>query len=289
MLLFVALVSTSFTVGARISPLLDPVALTFVRFALAAMVFAVICILGRAKLRLPNFRDGLRYGWLALLLVVYFTTMFEALRLSSAFSVGIVFTFAPLFTAVVSLVVLQQRLSIAQWLALLLAGLGSLWVVSGANWQQLMSISFGPGEQIFIFGTLAYASYAPSVRLLNNGENLLSLTLWTTIFGALMLVVYGFKTIQAVQWSELEFNVWLGIIHLVVACTVVTFYLIQYASLRLPSAKVMAYVYLTPVCVAVYEAMLGAEWPVASVWAGVVLVLVAMLMLQLVLRDSPSH
>ncbi len=285
MLLFVALVSTSFTVGVRISPALDPVALTFVRFFFAAFVFAGICVVGKVTIRWPRLQDLIRYAWLAFLLVLYFTTMFEALRLASAFSVGVVFTFAPLFTAIVSRVFLGQRLSVAQWSALVVAGLGSLWVVSGANWQQLLQLNFGPGEQIFLIGTAAYASYAPSVRYLHQGESLLSLTFWTTILGAVMLGVYGYSALSSAAWTTLGAPVWLGIAHLVVACTVITFYLIQYASLHLPSAKVMAYVYLTPVCVALYEALLGNGWPEMPVWFGVLLIVIAMLTLQLFLRE----
>lgn len=289
MLLFVALVSTSFSVGVRISPFLDPVALTFVRFVLAAIVFAGVCIVKGVKLRWPTMQNAFRYAWLALLLVLYFTTMFEALRLASAFSVGVVFTFAPLFTAVVSRLFLKQELTVAQWIALLMAGLGSLWVVSGAQWHQLLSMEFGPGERVFIVGTVAYASYAPSVRLLHRGETLLSLTFWTTVFGACMLAVVGFSALRDTAWSGLDGGVWLGIAHLVVACTVITFYLIQYASLHLPSAKVMAYVYLTPVCVAVYEALLGAAWPEMPVWAGVALILASMFALQVLLRDPMTE
>lgn len=289
MLLFVALVSSSFSVGMRISPFLDPIALTFVRFVLAATVFAGVCVLGGVKLKWPIGRKLLRYTWLAFLLVIYFTTMFEALRRSSAFSIGVVFTFAPLFTAVVSRVLLKQRLSGAQWIALLLAGFGSLWVVSGAQLHQLLALNFGPGERIFLVGTVAYASYAPSVRLLHDGETLLSLTFWTTFFGAAMLGIYGYSALQNAAWSSLDAGVWQGIAHLVVACTVITFYLIQFASLHLPSAKVMAYVYLTPVCVAVYEALLGAAWPEASVWAGVALILAAMAALQVLLRDPVTE
>lgn len=280
MILFVVLVSTSFSVGSRITHALDPLALTFVRFVMACVVFALICVVAKVKLRFPTWGDSLRYAWLAFLLVLFFTTMFEGLRRSSAFSIGVVFTLAPLFTAAISWLVLKQRLAFGQWISLLLAGLGSLWVVSGADIQQLHLLDFGDGERVFFWGTLAYASYAPSVRLLNRGESLVFLTFWTTLYAAIMLGVYSLPVLLSVSWASVAYPVWLGIAHLVIACTAVTFYLIQYASLKLPSAKVMAYVYVSPICVSVYEALMGGSWPALAVWQGVALMVLAMVYLQ---------
>ncbi|HKK87194.1 MAG TPA: EamA family transporter, partial [Roseovarius sp.] len=62
-----------------------------------------------------------------------------------------------------------------------------------------------------------------------------------------------------------------------------TFVLLQYASLRLPSAKVMAYIYLTPVWVIVWMAALGEGLPPLKLLPGVGVVLVA---LALLLKDE---
>ena len=47
-----------------------------------------------------------------------------------------------------------------------------------------------------------------------------------------------------------------------------TFFLLQFAALRLPAAKVLAYNYLTPTFVILYEGLLGHGWTSASVVAG---------------------
>ena len=57
------------------------------------------------------------------------------------------------------------------------------------------------------------------------------------------------------------------------------FVLLQYASLRLPSAKVMAYTYLTPSWVICWQVALGQPVPAALIMAGVALSGVALLML----------
>ena len=58
---------------------------------------------------------------------------------------------------------------------------------------------------------------------------------------------------------------------LAVFASAVTYLLLQYASLRLPSAKVMAYTYLTPSWVILWEISLGNGAPPALVFGGVAL------------------
>ena len=55
--------------------------------------------------------------------------------------------------------------------------------------------------------------------------------------------------------------------------------LLQFATLRLPSAKVMAYTYLTPSWVILWEIALGREAPQGMVLVGVGLSVVALLLL----------
>ncbi len=55
--------------------------------------------------------------------------------------------------------------------------------------------------------------------------------------------------------------------------------LLQYATLRLPSAKVMAYTYLVPSWVIVWDLALGQSPPAPLVTVGVALTLVALFLL----------
>jgi drug/metabolite transporter (DMT)-like permease len=54
---------------------------------------------------------------------------------------------------------------------------------------------------------------------------------------------------------------------------------LQYASLRLPAAKVMAYTYLTPAWVIVWELGFGREAPPLGVLLGIILTIVALFLL----------
>jgi pimeloyl-ACP methyl ester carboxylesterase len=69
--------------------------------------------------------------------------------------------------------------------------------------------------------------------------------------------------------------------HLTIFSTAISFYLLQFGSIRLPAAKVMAYTFLIPAFVLLQETALGDPWPSLSICAGVLVIASAMAMLQL--------
>ena len=73
--------------------------------------------------------------------------------------------------------------------------------------------------------------------------------------------------------------------YVAIMATSVTFVLMQYASLRLPPAKVMAYTYLTPSWVLVWEIVLGHAVPPAPILIGVALSVIALVIL---LKEDPK-
>ncbi|MEM6421707.1 MAG: EamA family transporter, partial [Pseudomonadota bacterium] len=76
------------------------------------------------------------------------------------------------------------------------------------------------------------------------------------------------------------------ILYLGLVATAGTFLLMRYAALRLPAGKVMAYGYLVPVFVILWEGLLTGHWVAAMVWLGVGAIAGALLVL-MAETDSP--
>tara|TARA_R110002110_G_scaffold147727_19_gene338493 strand:- start:1653 stop:2051 length:399 start_codon:yes stop_codon:yes gene_type:complete len=121
------------------------------------------------------------------------------------------------------------------------------------------------------------------VRRLNKGESAVTSTFGTVFAGAILLGVYAWPDIMATDWSALPTMVWITLFYTAFFATAVTVILLQFAALRLPSAKVMAYTYLTPSWVIVWEVALGNAPPAVLVLGGVGLTILA---LALLLRDD---
>lgn len=280
MLVFAFLVSTSFTIGRALTFALDPVPLTFLRFLMATLIFSGVAALSKQRFRLPRPADIVRYLFLALLLVVFFVTMFEGLRWTTPLNTGAVFTLVPVMTMLIALVVLRQRLSAFGLVCLIIASASALWIMFNGNLHNLLALRIGRGELIFLVGCATYAGYSPAVRKLHKDRNLVLLTLWTFVACCVLLLAYGWRAIAETRWLLTSPVVYLGVAWLAVFTTAITFYLIQYATVRLPSAKVMSYSLLIPAFILLQRLANGGSWPSVSVLAAIAVLIFSMLALQ---------
>ena len=276
MLLFAAAISVSFSLGGRAAQLIDPAALTAARFAFAACVLGVLAIprLKRAHLGAPW-----RFLVLGGLLGIYFILMFEALRLTDPISTGAVFTLTPLMSALFGWLLMRQITTPVMAVSLLLAAAGAVWVIFRADVGAILGLRIGLGEQIFFIGCAVHALYTPLGRMLHRGEPLVVYTFLGVCGGLTVTGAYGAGAIAATDWGSLPGIVWAAIVYLAVMATALTFFLLQFATLRLPSAKVMAYGYLVPVFVILWEGVLGHGWIAGPVWSGVIAVIAGLLLL----------
>ncbi len=284
MLCFSALVAGSFSLGALAAPLISPAALTVVRFALAG---AAVGITALATGGLPARAAASPWRYLVLggLLALYFVLMFEGLRTAEAVPTAAVFTLTPVMAAGFGWLLLRQVTSPRIALALALGGAGALWVVFRGDLQAALGLRVGRGEVIYFFGCIAHAIYAPMVRRLNRGERAVVFSFGTMVAGFVLLSLWGWRDVLATDWLHLPAIVWICLIYTSFAASSVTFVLLQFATLRLPSSKVMAYTYLVPSWVILWELSLGHAAPPGRVLVGVALTMLALAML---LKEDPA-
>lgn len=281
MLAFSALVAGSFSLGSLAANDLEPAALNAVRFLLAGAIIGAAALatggIPRRALAAPW-----RYAVLGGLFAIYFVTMFEGLKTASPVSAAAVFTLTPFMAAGFGWLLMRQLTSARIALALVVGGAGALWVIFRADLQALLDFRIGRGEAIYFIGCVAHAIYTPMVARLNRGEAPVVFSFGTLVAGFAILLAWGWGDIIATDWAALPGVVWLTILYTAVFASAMTFVLLQFASLHLPSSKVMAYTYLTPSWVILWEVALGHGAPGALVFGGVALTVLALLML---LRD----
>ncbi|CTQ48156.1 carboxylate/amino acid/amine transporter [Jannaschia donghaensis] len=285
MLLFSALVAGSFPLGAAAANDISPLALNAVRFVLAAAIIGTF-VAWRGGVPAVA-RDSLwRYGALGGVFAVYFVLMFEGLKTAAPVSAAAVFTLTPVLAAGFGWVLLRQVTTPRIALALTLGACGALWVIFRADVSALLAFEIGRGEWIYLVGCAAHALYTPMVRLLNRGESALVFTFGTLVAASAILLVVGAPALVATDWTTLPRTVWIAIGYTAVFASAATFTLLQFASLRLPSAKVMAYTYLVPAWVTVWGIALGDAPPPVEMLIGVGLTILALVAL---LRDGNAQ
>ncbi len=282
MLIFSALVAGSFSLGAMAAPHISPAAMTVVRFAIAGALVGTMAALTtgipRSALRAPW-----RYFISGGLLSVYFVMMFWGLQTAAAVPVAAVFTLTPVMTAGFGWLILRQTTTPRMGIALMIGAMGAIWVIFRGDLHALLGLQIGRGEMIYFVGCVAHAIYAPLVRKLNRGETALVGTFGMMVAGFLILTVWGGRAVLQTDWVALPAIVWICLIYVSVAASAITFVLLQFGAMRLPAAKVMAYTYLVPSWVILWELALGHDHPPLNVLGGIGLTVLA---LYLLLKDE---
>ena len=278
MLGFSVLVAGSFSLGSIIANDISPIALTAVRFILAAIVIGTIAI-STGSVTQAALKSPWRYLVLGGIFSVYFVLMFEGLKTATPVSTVAIFTLIPAVSAIAGFVILGQIVSSRIVVALIIGALGALWVIFRADIQLLSTFSIGRGELIFFVGCIAHAIMPILFRLLNRGENPLMVTFGLLISGAIILCIIGAREIIETDWIGLPTIVWVVIFYVSICASAMTFVLLQFASMHLPATNVMAYTYLTPIWVLVWELFLGHSVPPLWVLGGVFLAVVSVTLL----------
>ncbi len=278
MLLFSGLIAGSFALGSMAAGEIAPAALTAARFLIATAIVGAAALATTGVTR-QDFAAPWRYLLMGSLLGFYFVMMFEGLKTASPISSAVVFTLAPVISAFAGYFLLRQITTMRMALALLVGAVGALWVIFDADLRAFIAFKVGRGELIYFWGVVAHAIYTPLVRRLNRGESAVVFSFGTLMAATLIVGLFGAGDIARTDWAMLPGIVWITLIYVAVFATAITFVLLQYASLRLPSAKVMAYTYLTPTWVICWEAALGHGVPGGLILVGVGLTIVALGML----------
>lgn len=276
MLVFAFLISGSFSIGHLAAPFVDPITLNAIRFFIASFVMGGVGIIFYKKnpfiIQAPW-----RFIILGALTTIFFVTMFIALRITTPISTSAVFTLIPFMSAGFGWLFLRQTTAHVVLMSLVIAAIGAIWVIFRGDTQAVLEFNIGKGEIIFFTGCVAYAAYAPLAKKFSRGEPILHFTFMVLFATMLFLFVWGNSIIWQTNWFALPSIVWLAIGYLAVLATILTFFLLQFATLRLPASKVYSYGYLIPSIVIIYEGALGHGWASPIIFIGAFITAAALL------------
>lgn len=157
----------NFVVGQAALDTLDPLQLTFWRWALAALPLVVLA----QVLERPDWAAVLRRWRVLLLLSVlgmsgYTLLLYSALQHTSALNASLVTAANPALIVVLSVVLLRERPRALGWAGIGLGLAGVLLVLSGGDLGRLLTFSLGAGELLIVAAITVWALYTIIARRL---------------------------------------------------------------------------------------------------------------------------
>lgn len=155
--------------------------------------------------------------------------MFEALRLTTALATSAVFTLTPLLAAGFGWLLIGVRANGTTLAALMLGGIGAVWVIFKADLSLFLALSIGPGERLFFFGVIAHAAVPALTRQLCPNSTAFEAALKSSIGALIISSLYAAPEVMTTDFTTLRPLVWGVILYLGLVTTAITFLLIQVA------------------------------------------------------------
>jgi len=279
MLFTMLLVAGSFPVAGLITDALAPDLMMFVRFMLAALLFAPFVFIKNGW-HIPPIDRLFAYALISIPLVAFFWCMFESLRYTSVINTGALYTIVPAITAVFAYFINHVHTNRRRKLGLLVGTVGALWIVFRGDLQAFINLQLNYGDFIFLTGCLFMGIYNPLIQYLYKGEPMEVMTFWVISIGALWLLILSFNRLDQIDWQTLEVKVYAGLLYLSVFTTLGSFFVLQFSTVKLGATKVSAYSYLTPVFVIILSVAIGLDTFEWMSLPGIGLVLLSMFLIQ---------
>ncbi|MGI2912798.1 DMT family transporter [Vibrio alginolyticus] len=262
------LIAGSFIATADISAQLHPLSLNLMRFAIATMLMVPFVVFKKGNLT-KLLRVIPRSLVISFFYCGYFACNFIAMLSTSTINVGSIYTLTPLVTALFSIIIFKQPLTLKSLLIYGLGMLGTLWVVFGGDMTKLSLFDLNNGDVIFSLGVLCMSGYTIAMKLLYRNDDVQVMT-FTNLLGGVFWMLLATVVMQVpLEWRSLDSSYYPSMLYLAIAATFLTSYLYQKASTILKPVNVSAYIYLNPLCVALLSLLLFGEMTSGLIWIGI--------------------
>lgn len=237
-------VATSFPVGQRIAPFLDPVLVVLLRFLISILVLSPFLFF-TDMIKIPTGRRLLQFGAVGSAQAGFFILMFLALQHTSSLNTSVIYTLLPSLAAIVSFYLLHERLRALHLVLLPIGILATAWVIFEGSFEKMVGLDLNPGDLIFGAGLLLLALYSVLLKKFHLGGSPFDMVFWSMVCAIVPMALYSAALFGSVDFDHVPLDVYLWIVYLALM-TVFTNFVWAFGTPRLGPMKTMAYSYLIP-------------------------------------------
>lgn len=237
----VSFVSTKAVLGK-----LDPFSLLVLRFGIGAL-FLLLLLLIQRNLLLISIKYVPHIMVLGILGVfVHQVLQATALLTINASSAGWLISFSPIFTVILSIFFLDERLSINKAVGMLLAIIGVL-IVTTTRSGQSFQIALNIGFLLMILSTLNWAVYSVLLKSLKIPYSPLLITFYMSLIGLVLTTPFIIRNRGWESLSLLSYTEWAHLLFLGVFVSGMAYWFWGKALKVLEASKVSMFLYLEPI------------------------------------------
>lgn len=185
---------------------------------------------------------------------------FKGLSLTSPINAGLMMISNPIFVLLLSFAMLHEQIT---WMRIIgiasgIAGCAIL-ILYGGRFSTVQSSSIG--DLCILINALSYAVYLILVKPLMGKYHPVTIMKWIFLFGALMVLPFGFSEFNEVQWSLFDNKIWMATVFVVIGSTFFAYLFNTLGLVTLRASVVSVYIYMQPLLAAGFALLLGKDSP----------------------------
>lgn len=178
--------------------------LVLTRFLIASSVFVIYALWPGTKFRLPRKNDLVKIfllGWIGI--SVYHLGVTFGEETISAGTAGMLIGSSPIFTALIAVIVLKERLSAFEWFGMFIGIIGILLITIGSEGA---SFTISKGAMLVLMASVATSLFFVFQKPLLVKYTPIELTAYFTWAGTLPFFIYFPGLLEGIQSASLEAN-----------------------------------------------------------------------------------
>jgi drug/metabolite transporter (DMT)-like permease len=247
--------ATSFTVVQLIAGDISASVQVFLRMLIAILCFIPIALFD-ASIKIPSFADLLKYAVTGCFFGFYLWATFAAIE-STSVNIAVIFTLNPGLAGIASWFFLRENITFSIIAGLLCGFTGTVWIILSQTSELSLLEEINHGDFIFILGSISYALFVTLLKACQFKSSGTNNSFWVILFTTIVLFCICLFDIGNLSFFNITEKVWWGLFYLATIATVVTVYILQYASPILGPVRVMAFTYLIPMQVLFINLSIG--------------------------------
>lgn len=241
---------------------LAPIELAFYRYFMASLMLIPFAI--KRKIKIPTKKSL----WLSLIgcgffgIALYNVLLYNGQLLVPVGTASLLVNIAPLFTAILSVIFLKEKLSAIGWAGLFVSFVGVVFIVSGKN----SSLDFDSGSLYVLGAAITFSIYhivQKPVLAHFSGLDVIIYSIWVS---AIILLPGAFGLID--KWESISYKTHFSALYLAVFPGALGYISWAEANKLMPASKASSFLFLTPVFAFIFSYFALGEVPTLVTIAG---------------------
>jgi drug/metabolite transporter (DMT)-like permease len=228
-----------------------------IRVSVAAVVFWLVWLLViRQKIR--PLSDLYRFAICAIFgVATNMLLFFKGLSLTTPINASVIMLTTPVLVVLISVLWKVEAFTKRIGVGIATAMIGAFLLIGG--WNMQFSGQGALGDFLVFLNATSLAIYFVYVKRLLKRYHPITITTFAFSFGWFMVLPFGWNEVSVVEWIELTHFAWFSLAFVVLATTVLAYFLNAWAMSKTTPSVVGSYIYLQPVFATVIAISLGKD------------------------------